>query len=458
MIAAKNGVSIATVSLVMRNRPGISDAVCQRVLKAAKEMGYEGHIEIIRPSTALAQSRNFASSPTIYDIAAHLSLSAATVSRALNGSLKLKEETAQRIIATAKDMGFVLNHAAAHLAADHLSKEHAPATTIYTLAEALQISAATVSRALSDHPGISEGTRQKVLKKAIELNYSPNAHAVRLRTPEILTVGLLVPEISHPVIVEIIAALELEFSGKGIRLITATFDTKTLLSAQRSLNALEQVTNCNVFVPLMTFSKSAILEHKRPLIALGSSAIANATLHVRADQYQAVYKATKLLLDNGSKSILFIDVDSGVFNFIQRESAFRQAHVDSGRRPRKRQVLSKKRFFFEHVNWTDVARLSPVLDGMILIGHLPSERDFQALTMVGLNNSNIVLIELEAGLLYHANPLSYTKFYCPYDQLSEWAAKLLVNKLANHVDFPIKPLELPVTAIQLESPVKGSDY
>jgi DNA-binding LacI/PurR family transcriptional regulator len=457
-IAARLGFSIVTVSHVLHNRPGVSDPVRLRILQAAKDMGYEDLAERKKNASALAKGRNTASSPTIYDIAARLGLSAGTVSRALNGSPRLKGKTAEKIIATAKDMGFILNSAAAHLVAGHHHKEPVATTTIYTLAEALQLSASTVSRALSDHPRTAEDTRQKVLSKAIELNYSPNADAVRLRTPEVLAVGLLVPKISHPVIREIIAALEVPLLGKGIRLITATFDTTTVLAVQRSLDILEQLTNCTVIVPLTTFRKPVKLEHKKTLISLGSFAITNTTQDVRADQYQAVYQATKVLLDKGCKSILFIDVDAGVSNFIQRESAFRQAHVDSGRKPKKRLVLSKQRFFFEHINWGNVARRSPGTDGMILIGYLPSRQDLYALDMCGLNKSNIVLIELETGLLYHTEPLSYSQFFCPYDQLGEWCAKLLLNKMINHVDFPANPVELPISDFQPGTSVGRFDY
>ena len=45
--------------------------------------------------------------------------------------------------------------------------------TIDDIASELGISVSTVSRALNNHPRISDATKQKVLKKAKELGYKP---------------------------------------------------------------------------------------------------------------------------------------------------------------------------------------------------------------------------------------------------------------------------------------------
>ena len=54
--------------------------------------------------------------------------------------------------------------------------------TIKDLAERLQISVSTVSRALKDNPEISQQTRKIVQDLAKELGYRPNPIAVALKT------------------------------------------------------------------------------------------------------------------------------------------------------------------------------------------------------------------------------------------------------------------------------------
>ena len=57
--------------------------------------------------------------------------------------------------------------------------------TIVDIAKMLSISVSTVSRALSDHPDISEETKNRVREVAHKFNYLPNLHArfFRKRTP-----------------------------------------------------------------------------------------------------------------------------------------------------------------------------------------------------------------------------------------------------------------------------------
>ena len=47
-------------------------------------------------------------------------------------------------------------------------------TTIYDIAKVLDITAASVSRALNNNPKISESTRKLVLETAAKMNYKQN--------------------------------------------------------------------------------------------------------------------------------------------------------------------------------------------------------------------------------------------------------------------------------------------
>ena len=69
------------------------------------------------------------------------------------------------------------------------------AITIKDLAEKLNISVSTVSRALKDNPEISQQTRKTVQALAKELGYKPNPIAVALKTHKSNTIGVVVPQI-----------------------------------------------------------------------------------------------------------------------------------------------------------------------------------------------------------------------------------------------------------------------
>ena len=69
--------------------------------------------------------------------------------------------------------------------------------TIKEIAEYLDISHSTVSRALSDHPYTNAETKQRVRRAVEKLGYVPNAAARSLRSDKGSLVGLILPEFQN---------------------------------------------------------------------------------------------------------------------------------------------------------------------------------------------------------------------------------------------------------------------
>lgn len=80
--------------------------------------------------------------------------------------------------------------------------------TVLDIARSLHISAMTVSRALRNHPEVSEETRRKVLERAREMNYRPNRWARSLITRKSFIIGLVLPDISHTYFSDIAAGVQ----------------------------------------------------------------------------------------------------------------------------------------------------------------------------------------------------------------------------------------------------------
>ena len=71
--------------------------------------------------------------------------------------------------------------------------------TIKDIADALEISKSTVSRALAgDVSNVSPATIDRVRSKAREMGYQRNMTAVNLRTKATKVIGIIVPEITTP--------------------------------------------------------------------------------------------------------------------------------------------------------------------------------------------------------------------------------------------------------------------
>ncbi len=90
--------------------------------------------------------------------------------------------------------------------------------TLKKISAQLNLSISTVSRALKNHPDISENTKRKVKELAALMEYEPNSYAVNLRTNKSKVLGLIVPNISNMFNDSFISAVEKEARKSGYSL------------------------------------------------------------------------------------------------------------------------------------------------------------------------------------------------------------------------------------------------
>jgi len=89
-------------------------------------------------------------------------------------------------------------------------KEIQQHNTILDLAAALQLSPATISRALNNTAYVKPETKQRVLEMALKLGYRKNTMAAGLRNSKTNTIGLILPKISmyfHAAVVTVVQNL-----------------------------------------------------------------------------------------------------------------------------------------------------------------------------------------------------------------------------------------------------------
>ena len=80
--------------------------------------------------------------------------------------------------------------------------------TIKEIAQRLNVSVSTVSRALSDHPRIGLRTKTQVQQLAKELNYEPNSQAIFFKQKKTFVVGVILPYIREDFFSEAISGIE----------------------------------------------------------------------------------------------------------------------------------------------------------------------------------------------------------------------------------------------------------
>lgn len=98
--------------------------------------------------------------------------------------------------------------------------------TIKDIAKQLEISPSTVSRALKNHPDISDKTKKAVIELAEKLKYRPNQMALNLRKSKNNTIGVIIPQIVHYFFSSIISGIEDYASQKGYNVILTQSNEK----------------------------------------------------------------------------------------------------------------------------------------------------------------------------------------------------------------------------------------
>src|SRR5687767_4449457 len=114
--------------------------------------------------------------------------------------------------------------------------------TIHDIARKLNITASTVSRALKDHPRISDETKKLVLKAAEKLNYQANHIAAALRNGRSNILGIIVPTADRSFFASVIRGIEEIANKSGYNvMICQTYD-----SYQKEIDTIEALLKARV--------------------------------------------------------------------------------------------------------------------------------------------------------------------------------------------------------------------
>ena len=92
------------------------------------------------------------------------------------------------------------------------------------IARDLRVSVVTVSKALRNDAKISLATRKRVLRRAKQLGYQTNWVARSLATKRTYTIGLLLPDFTHPFFAEIAKAVADTVRAHDYRVIISYFE------------------------------------------------------------------------------------------------------------------------------------------------------------------------------------------------------------------------------------------
>lgn len=190
-------------------------------------------------------------------------------------------------------------------------------TSIKDVARDVEMSTATVSRALRGLQGVSDETRERVMESARRLGYVPSPSAAGLASGHTRTVAVIVPRVTQWFFAAIVQGAEEVLRERGYdlllynlagdasarhrvfetSLLTKRVDAVLVLSLKPSPDELERLSSLG-----------------RPVTIVGADMPGWAT--VRIDDHEAAAAATRHLLDLGHERIAYIGgATEGVLDF-----------------------------------------------------------------------------------------------------------------------------------------------
>ncbi len=214
--------------------------------------------------------------------------------------------------------------------------------TIYDIAKKLDITAATVSRALNNSPRISVSTKELVKETADKMNYEQNTVAQALKSGKTYNIGVIVPRINSNFFSSVIRGIEEELKKNGYNIIICQSYEKARVE-EECINTLLKAKVDGILVSTTPNSKktsyNSIIQKGIPLVFFDRRKKIKGVSSVTIDDFNAGYISTIHLVQQGFKNIAHFRGDYSIEIFKQRYMGYEQALIDSGLEIRKDYVV-----------------------------------------------------------------------------------------------------------------------
>lgn len=204
--------------------------------------------------------------------------------------------------------------------------------TIYDIASKLNISIATVSRALKDDPVVNKKTRKKVLQAAEEMSYRSNHFARNLRNQKTETIGVIVPKLNSHFMSSVIAGIESVANSKGYNLIISQSSesvVKEIASVKTMFNNRVDGLLVSLAYDTENLSHFEILRRKNiPVIFFDRVMSDDHYTNIIIENKKVAYEATRHLIEQGCKKIVHISANSKQNVYKERLAGYKLALED----------------------------------------------------------------------------------------------------------------------------------
>ncbi len=178
--------------------------------------------------------------------------------------------------------------------------------TIKDVARLAGVGVGTVSRVLNNHPAVSDETRQRVLAAIEALDYHPNVSARRLSLRKTLTIGVIVPFITNPSVVERLRGISVGIEDTEYDLVI--YNVETPQSRDRYFREVPRQERVDgiLIISLMPTDEEVALFRRAGIPVVLVDAVHSELPSVTVDDVAGGQLATQHLIDLGHRRVAFL--------------------------------------------------------------------------------------------------------------------------------------------------------
>ena len=316
-------------------------------------------------------------------------------------------------------------------------------TKISDVAEKTGYSITTISRAINDHPYVSDKTKKKIFDAMKELDYYPNNVAQQLRGKGTKLIGVIISFVINPFFTYLVDAIEKAAYQVGYQIVIL----QTLEEPEREKKFIEMLKKRQLDGLIMTSLDDDSPEVLK-LIEAGKIVVCNRYLGeqniplIHVDEKKATYEATYYLLSKGHRKIGYVTGNRGSMLPVDpRFEGYVQALKEFDIEPNSNYIFPRRLTISDGKSTlTDVLALGQerpdallvisdeVASGILSQCHLLNIKVPETLAIIGFDDQPI------AEALYPG----LTTVRQPIKEMGEYVAALIIANI-EHREHPERP-------------------
>ena len=325
------------------------------------------------------------------------------------------------------------------------------------IANILKVSRVTVSKALRDHPDISEEMKKKVKQVANQLDYTPNFVARSLSSKRTNTIGVVIPDTTNSYFSHVINGIMDAALEKGYQIIL-TISRENHELEEKNIKSLMAMRVDGLLVCITQSTKNAkslnfINKNNIPLVLFDRSLIGEKFNTVLCNDREAAFSAIDFAIKKGYRKIAHLAGQSPINVGGERLEGYKQALISNDIEIRNEWIIQGGhqkedgyKGFKKLYAKGDLPELVFSSNSFIACGV------YEAVKELGLKIPEDIAV-IGIGDEEYSNLLSPSlTFMRQYpDEIGQQAARLLVDKIEKPENGKITNITIPMKLVARES-------